>query len=739
MNNVELKINVVGNANQSLLQISQSNAQLIGGFTKTQTIINNFANTQFGFNNIVSGLSNMMNSIDNAIRPGIAFNTTMKELESLTGVTGKSLNAIGDNARRLAKTFGTEASASAQAYTDVLSRLGPDIAKSPVALDAMGKSIMTLSKTMQGDVNGAMDALTTGMLQYNISLQDPLKASEEMSKMMNVMAAGAKVGSATVPQVSETLKVAGAAAYSSKLSFEEFNAAIQVMGKGGKYGAEAGTNLRNVLSTLGEGRFLPKDTQEELMRAGVSVARLGDTTIPLKARLEELKKIQGDTALVSKLFGKENASAAMILLNNTQDLEGWTKEVSNTNTATEMAGVVMGSFAERMNRMKAFVDNLKISFFNTFGGMVPYLKGMVSAFQGAASIMQFFAMASTFSELAWTKAIKNRISKTYSGIKSLTLSGIATGAWSVMAGIATIATHGLANAFKAVSKAIYSIPLIGWILLGVSLLVEGFMLLWEKVEGFRRILFGVWEVIKLVFSWIWEGIKWYLGMVWAYWKFVFNILKTIVMGIVDAFVWVWNGIVAGFKWVWNIVLSAFNFVTGMLGGIWTFIKENVIDPILNAFSKMWDFIKGIFSKIADGMSAVFAPIVSLWNKIFGGESKIAVAYKVGAQKGSESFKNSHKKEGAGGLSLSMPDMATAEGTNNQLFTNNKTGAGLKPTSDSISAGGKSTKVINIDIKEFLKIGTQQFINGQDKVSEMNFLKEMQIGLESLLNDAQMAM
>jgi hypothetical protein len=78
------------------------------------------------------------------------------------------------------------------AYKTILSRLGLDIAKTPTSLAGMERNVRILSKTMGGEVKGATDALTTSMFQLGVDLSNPTTASLEMSKMMNIMAAGAE-------------------------------------------------------------------------------------------------------------------------------------------------------------------------------------------------------------------------------------------------------------------------------------------------------------------------------------------------------------------------------------------------------------------------------------------------------------------------------------------------------------------------------------------------------------------
>ena len=104
----------------------------------------------------------------------------------------------------------------------------------------------------------------TNLVGYQTScteLEDehqPIRAAEEMARMMNVMAAAANEGSAELPQIKEALQQAGMAAKATGVNFEEANAAIKVLDKVGKKGAEGDVALRNIMMILSKGRFLPK-------------------------------------------------------------------------------------------------------------------------------------------------------------------------------------------------------------------------------------------------------------------------------------------------------------------------------------------------------------------------------------------------------------------------------------------------------------------------------------------------
>jgi TP901 family phage tail tape measure protein len=362
-------------------------------------------------NAMIQNINSAADGLNSLNDPGMKLSTNMYDLQAITGVTGEKLKEIEGYARQNAKTFGGEASASAESYKLILSQLSPEIAKVPKALQSMGKEVSVTSKLMGGDTVAATNVLTTAMNQYQVSLEDPIKASKEMARMNNVMAAAAKEGSAELPQIAQALEQSGLAAKTANVSFEETNAFIQVLDKNGKKGAEGGVALRNVMATLSQGRFLPKDTKAELSAAGIDINKLADNSLSLSERLKPLKGIMNDQALVTKLFGKENSNAAIAMISNTEEANRLTDAVRGTNTAYEQAAIIMESPLEKNKRLKAQIDDFKISLFNGTNGLIGYaseignvardFSNLMPILQGAGTVFSTLTSATKMQAL-WT-------------------------------------------------------------------------------------------------------------------------------------------------------------------------------------------------------------------------------------------------------------------------------------------------------------------------------------------------
>lgn len=502
--------------------------------------------------NYVSKFNDTLSSLSSS---GISLDRQMHDLSAIAGVTGEGLKQIERFARESAKAFGIDASQAVEGYKLLLSQLSPELGKYPEALQAMGNCIATTSKLMGGDGVAAAEVLTTAMNQYGISLDDPMKASEEMARMMNVMAAAGQAGSAELPAIKMALQQCGMAAKAANVSFEETNAAIQVLDKAGKKGSEGGVALRNVLSTLAAGRFLPEKTLEELQQAGIDIAALSDKTQPLKSRLEALKPLLNDDALLSALFGRENANAARALVQGTESLQDFTTAVTDTSSAEEQATIIMDSYAERQARINKQFEDFKITVFQAtgdlgiwlstimgalvplsqlmplligMGNLITWIKGlqwatMWSSVRGAiyAARLQMvfmnrefitgqfvsngffinitratlailrFATVGIFQALKGVGALI--LSFITGGAASATFAGIASGAFATFKGAAV-------SACRAVSVAIMNIPLVGWIAAAIAALVALGTYFWNTSVKFRAILKGLWASFKALFT-----------------------------------------------------------------------------------------------------------------------------------------------------------------------------------------------------------------------------------------------
>ena len=440
----------------------------------------------FFLNQIKEGVDNVRGAFNEAIEPGAKFQYAMAQVQAIAGLTDDKVELVADKARDLAKAFGVNAAEGTGVFTNILSQLGPELANYPEVLDAMGRNAMTLSKTMDGDVKGAIDALTTSFNAFEISMDDPVQAAIEMEKQMNIIAKSAQIGAAEVPDIAQSLSTVGKSAKNAGVSFFEANAALQVFGQSTIKGSEAGTALRNIMIKISA----PSNDAAKMMeQLGVNMEQLQNKSLPLADRLQALVPIMHDDMMMSKLFGLENIVAAQTLIGSTEQLKQWTNEVQNSTSATDQAAIIMNTYEERQKRMQATIDDLKISFFEFVEPIAPVLEivgiltgGIVTLGVVCWSVGNIMSMISIKTAVLWVASMTKMVFATVTSASAMT-------------------------------AAISSIPIVGWIAIAVTLIGSLVAYLWTKFGEVRAFFYGLWNFIKVIFT--------------EFYTFIFNVMKAI--------------------------------------------------------------------------------------------------------------------------------------------------------------------------------------------------------------------
>lgn len=439
---------------------------------KTAGKLEGLGKGMFFLNQLKEGVDNIRDSFNDAIEPGIRFETAVAEMSGITNMEGKELDVLATKARNTAKAFGVDASNAMVVYKDLLSKITPELKKAPDALEIMSNNVMTLSKTMQNDVPGASAAMSTAMNQYKVSLDDPMKAAQTMTDYMNIMAAGTVEGSAEIREVAEALKQTGSVAKTFGVEFAETNSLIQLLDKSGKKGSEGGIALRNTIVKL---QAPTTDAIKQLKAAGVNIKTMQNQSLSLTDRLRALTPVMHNATIMSALFGSENLASAMALIEGVDQIDTWTEAIQGSTSAVDMANKQMDTYAEKQKRMQAFIDDLKISFFEFVEPITPAIE-VVGIFVGALV---------TLGTVAWS----------ISQIMSLGITKIA-GVW--IASMAKMALSTIVGS-RLISVAIMGIPVIGWIVAIITAVIAFVAFLYNKFEGVRVFLFGLWEVLKTGF------------------------------------------------------------------------------------------------------------------------------------------------------------------------------------------------------------------------------------------------
>lgn len=511
----------------------------------------------FAFNEINRAVEMVGAAFQRAIEPGSSFNLKMQELKAITNATDSQMVLIEKNARSLAKTFGVDAATGVESFKAVLSQLSPELAKSPEALRSMGESSAVLSKQMGNDQLAATEVLTTAMNQYGISMDDPIKASRTMAEMMNIMSAAAQQGSAEMPQIKSALEQSGMMAKTSNVQFNELNAAIQLLDKSGKKGAEGGVAIRNMLAEMALGAKQPKAVQDAVAAYGVDLNKAADTSKSFQERLQVFKPLMHDQALMTQLFGKENVAAAMALIQGNEEMGKMASTIVGTQSAYEAANTIMDSHSEKMNRQKAFVNDLKISFFKLTEPFIPIGSAIGNIIGVATPLFTIMSSGAVIMESKLGSAFAKTAVKSWGFVRSLiagavnmSLSIVRTGVLAAMMLGGFITSIISATAAQLGLNVAMTANPIGLIVVGVAAAIGAIAALvywWDEIKS----------AISSFATWVWNHHPFH---------FLFDVVGRVFPGFKKAMSDLWNWISEKFKALTDWAGKAIDAIAGLFGG-----------------------------------------------------------------------------------------------------------------------------------------------------------------------------
>ena len=380
--------------------------------------------------------------------PAVDFEQSMADLSAITGSVGEELEDLKQTARDVGKASGLGASESANAFAILAGQIDVPIE----ALKVLQRETITLAQAGALPLEDAANAVAGTINQFGME-------ASEASRVVNVLAAGSRAGGAEVVDLSESFKVAGAAANAAGVSIEETAGALEVLAQNNTKGAEAGTAMRNMLVAM-------------QTRLGIDISQTGFVG-GLKIIQEELDKLQSPverTTFLAKAFGRENMVAAQFLLSNADAVEEMTTAVTGTNSAMEQAEIRNDTWAHKMEVARAKIDDVLISMTSLSGSLLP-MAGIIGE------------QVSKFSGLI---PLVSSASKMLQG-------------FSIKAVIATISQKGLNAALTANP--------IGAVVAAISALVAAVVYAYNHFEGFRNSVQSMWGKLRELWSMLYERLK----------------------------------------------------------------------------------------------------------------------------------------------------------------------------------------------------------------------------------------
>jgi TP901 family phage tail tape measure protein len=274
---------------------------------------------------------------------GAQFQDSMADLSAITGAVGEDFDKLTTKTLNMAKEFVTSQSEVARGIKLVASAK-PELLGNLDALTETTKQVLLLKNAAGIDLQSAANITAQSLNQFGAD-------ASQAAKFVNILAAGAKLGSSEIAETGAATVIAGPAARAAGLSFLQLNAAIQVTAKGGIKAEKAGTALNSIFGRL--------------RRQGFDFQKLGleGTLRQVKSQLDRVTNSTRRAQLESKLFGEEHSKVGLALLNNVGMLGEYEKSLEGTNVAQEQSDIRLATFNSKMKGLGITINDILIKTF----------------------------------------------------------------------------------------------------------------------------------------------------------------------------------------------------------------------------------------------------------------------------------------------------------------------------------------------------------------------------------------
>lgn len=395
------------------------------------------------------------------------FEKSLSSLRSITGASGEDLAFYADEAERIGQTTTLSASQAVEAFK-LIGSAKPELLGSKEALAAVTQEAVILAEAAGIQLPQSAAALTTTLNQFDL-------AATESSRVINVLAAGSKMGAGDINFLNDSISRFGPSAAAMKISIEQSAAAMEVLAEKGIQSEKAGTGFRNVLVELAN-----------------SSDDLNPQIVGLDKALENLGKQNLTVTELTDKFGKENLTVAQILAGSADRFVELKDSITGTSIAYEQAAINTDNLDGDTKALASAYESLQIGvgkFLNSAGRPL---------IQTLTEIILALKEAPKFIKENWDLFAALGVA-----LVTFNAANIAAAASTIAHTVAergrAIATRATAIAQGALNAVMSANP-IGLLIKGVALLAGGFLILYNRSETVRAGVAGIWESIKSLAS-----------------------------------------------------------------------------------------------------------------------------------------------------------------------------------------------------------------------------------------------
>lgn len=297
------------------------------------------------------------------------FDKALSRAGAATQATAAELTAL----RKAALQAGKDTQFSATEAADGITELG----KAGVSIrDILGGGLTgTLSLAAAGELQVAQAAeiAATALTQFGLS-------GDQMTRVADVLAAGAGKAQGTVQDMGLALSYVGVQAKGMGISLEETVGTLALFAKNGLVGEKGGTAFRGMLQSLADPSL---KARTELKRLGIELYDASGQFIGPAGAAQELHDALNDLSPAARdsalgiIFNTEQVGAARILYQDgAKAVNEWNAAVSDSDFALRQSQALMDNLAGDVEQLKG---SLETAFIQSGSGANDGLRSLTQA------------------------------------------------------------------------------------------------------------------------------------------------------------------------------------------------------------------------------------------------------------------------------------------------------------------------------------------------------------------------
>lgn len=290
-----------------------------------------------------------------SIGVGMSFDSSMSQVAATMGVTVDKVQELRDFAQDMGASTAFSATQAADAL-NYMALAGYDAEKSM----SMLPNVLNLAASGGMDLATASDMITDAQSALGLSM-------DETTELVNKMAKTASSSNTSVSQLGEAMLQIGGSAKKLKGGTTELTTILGMLADNGMKGAEGGTHLRNMLTSL---MSPTKDATAMMEQLGVSLydsegnmRSLNDVFIDLRNGMDSLATQAERDQVITSIFNARDMKAAEAMISNVGDryeeLSGKIDDAAGA--AQDMANTQLDNLQGDITLFKSAVEGAQIA------------------------------------------------------------------------------------------------------------------------------------------------------------------------------------------------------------------------------------------------------------------------------------------------------------------------------------------------------------------------------------------